>query len=57
MSRKLPINLSTLPKAQIKSWIDSIEVILTDCDGKKIVTLHFKLFYHQLISDFTCFEM
>lgn len=33
MPAKVPINLSTFTRAQIKSWIDSFEVILTDCDG------------------------
>lgn len=35
MSRKLlPINIATFSKPQIREWIDSFEVILTDCDGE-----------------------
>lgn len=33
MPPKIPVNLSTFTKPQIKSWLESFEVILTDCDG------------------------
>ncbi|CRK94420.1 CLUMA_CG007927, isoform A [Clunio marinus] len=33
MAPKLPINISTFSKSQIREWINSFEVILTDCDG------------------------
>lgn len=40
MSRKLlPINIATLNKIKIREFIDSFEVILTDCDGKFLLTL------------------
>lgn len=35
MSKKiLPINLASFNKIKIREWIDSFEVILTDCDGE-----------------------
>lgn len=52
MSRKLlPINLATFTKPQIRDWINSFEVILTDCDGECTNLANFQQFtlYHASV--------
>lgn len=34
MSVKMPKNLEKFTKAEIQEWLDSFDVVLTDCDGK-----------------------
>lgn len=34
MSRKMPINVGSFARDRLREWVNSFDVVLTDCDGE-----------------------
>lgn len=34
MSRKMPINVGSFTRDRLREWVNSFDVVLTDCDGE-----------------------